>query len=86
MKKKFKETIINIGTGRDYSIKEYAKIILNLILPNEKIKIKYDKSKPNGTPRKVMDISLAKKYGWQSQMKLNDAVYHTYKSYIKNLN
>ena len=36
MNKKFKETIINIGTGKDLSIKEYAKIILNLIIPNKK--------------------------------------------------
>jgi len=87
MKKKFKETIINIGTGRDYSIKEYAKIILNLILPNEKIKIKYDKSKPNGTPRKVMDVSLAKKYGWKSQINLKEAIKLTYKDYLsKNYN
>ena len=86
MKKRTNHFLINIGTGKDYSIKHYAELISKIILPNKKITIKYDKSKPNGTPRKVMDISLAKKYGWQSQMKLNDAVYHTYKSYIKNLN
>jgi len=87
MKKKFKETIINIGTGRDYSIKEYAKIILNLILPNEKIRIRYDKSKPNGTPRKVMDVSLAKKYGWKSKIDLKEAIKLTYIDYLsKNYN
>ena len=86
MKKKTNHFLINIGTGKDYSIKHYAELISKIILPNKKITIKYDKSKPNGTPRKVMDISLAKKYGWQSQMKLNDAVDLTYKSYLKNLN
>ena len=87
MKKKFKETIVNIGTGRDYSIKEYAKIILNLILPNEKIRIRYDKSKPNGTPRKVMDVSLAKKYGWKSKIDLKEAIKLTYIDYLsKNYN
>ena len=60
MNKKFNGSMINIGTGKDYSIKEYAEMILKLIIPNKKIKIRYDKSKPNGTPRKVMDISLAK--------------------------
>jgi GDP-L-fucose synthase len=62
MNKKFKETMINIGTGKDFSINDYAKIILSLITPSKKVKIRYDKSKPNGTPRKVMDVSLARKY------------------------
>ena len=82
MKKKFKETIINIGTGRDYSIMEYAKIILNLILPNKRINIRYDRSKPNGTPRKVMNVSLAKKYGWKSKIDLKEAIKLTYKDYL----
>ena len=60
-----KGNIINIGTGKDYSIKEYANLILRLIIPNKKIKIKYDLSKPNGTPQKVLNVSLAKKYGWK---------------------
>ena len=82
MNKRFKDTIINIGTGKDYSIKEYAKIILNSIIPNKKIKIKYDKSKPNGTPRKVMDVSLAKKYGWNSKINLKEAIRLTYNDYL----
>jgi len=82
MKKRFKQTILNIGTGKDRSIEQYAKIILNLILPDKKIKIKYDKSKPNGTPRKVMDVSLAKKYGWKSKTDLKDAIKMTYNDYL----
>ena len=82
MKKRFKQTILNIGTGKDRSIEQYARIILNLILPNKKIKIKYDKSKPNGTPRKVMDVSLAKKYGWKSKTDLKDAIKMTYNDYL----
>tara|TARA_B110000971_G_scaffold185610_1_gene193872 strand:- start:99 stop:1037 length:939 start_codon:yes stop_codon:yes gene_type:complete len=82
MNKKFKETVINIGTGRDFSINEYAKIILNLIIPHKKIKIRYDKSKPNGTPRKVMDVALADKYGWKSKINLNEAIRLTYSDYL----
>ena len=82
MKKRFKQTILNIGTGRDHSIEQYAKIILDLILPNKKIKIRYDKSKPNGTPRKVMDVSLAKKYGWKSKTDLKNAIKMTYSDYL----
>ena len=84
MNKKFKETIVNIGTGKDLSIKQYAKIILDEIIPGKNINIKYDKSKPNGTPRKVLDISLAKKYGWKSKIDLKDALKRTYSDYLIN--
>ena len=86
MKKKTKDTIINIGSGKDYSIRYYANLILKLIMPNKKIAIKYDKSKPNGTPRKVLDISLSKKYGWHNKMNLKDAIIETYNSYLKEIN
>tara|TARA_B100000780_G_scaffold267831_1_gene225255 strand:- start:847 stop:1797 length:951 start_codon:yes stop_codon:yes gene_type:complete len=82
MNKKTKHSIINIGSAKDYSIKEYAKIILNIILPNKKIDIKYDLSKPNGTPRKMLDISLAKEYGWKPKFDLQNQILKTYKSYL----
>ena len=82
MNKKFKGNIINIGTGKDYSIKEYANLILRLIIPNKKIKIKYDLSKPNGTPRKVLNVSLAKKYGWKYKTNLENAILETYKNFL----
>ena len=83
MNKKTKHDIINIGTGKDYTIKYYAQFISKIILPNKKIKIEYDRSKPNGTPRKVMDISLAKKYGWKPGTSLELAVLKTYQTYLK---
>ena len=82
MNKKTKESLINIGSGKDFSIKEYAQIILKTIIPNKNIKIKYDLSKPNGTPRKLLSISLAKKYGWQAKMKLKESILFTYKSFL----
>ena len=86
MNKKFKDTILNIGTGKDYTIKEYAKIISNHIFPNKKITIKYDKTKPNGTPRKVLNISKAKSYGWVAKTSLKKALEVTYKNYILSRN
>ena len=59
MNKKTKHSIINIGTGKDFSINYYAKLISKLLL-QKKIKISYDKTKPNGVLRKVMDLSRAK--------------------------
>ena len=84
MKKNFFGTILNIGTGKDFLIKQYAKIILNKIIPKNKIKIKYDLSKPNGTPRKVLDIKLANKYGWKPKTKLDEAITKTYKNFLEN--
>ena len=81
MNKKNKPTVINIGTGKDYSIKYYAKLVAKIILPNKKIIIKYDLSKPNGVERKVMDVSLAKKYGWKYTISLKKAILSTYQSY-----
>ena len=84
MKKNFFGTILNIGTGKDFSIKQYAKIILNQIIPKNKIKIRYDLSKPNGTLRKVLDIKLANKYGWKPKIKLDEAITKTYKNFLEN--
>jgi GDP-L-fucose synthase len=83
MNKKLKETFINIGTGKDYSILDYAKLIIKLVVPDKKIKIKYDLSKPNGTPKKVLDVSLAKSYGWSYKNTLKVALYKTYKDFSK---
>ena len=83
MKKKTEHFLINIGTGKDYSIKYYLELIAKVILGNKKIKIKYDKTKPNGSPRKVMDISLAKKYGWKSKMNLITSIRNTHKSFVR---
>tara|TARA_B100001029_G_C15044615_1_gene446181 strand:- start:429 stop:1364 length:936 start_codon:yes stop_codon:yes gene_type:complete len=82
MKKNIKESLINIGTGKDYTIKEYAQKVLKKIIPNKNILITYDYSKLNGTPRKVLDISLAKKYGWKPKINLDAAILKTYKDYL----
>jgi len=83
MKKKIEENIINIGTGIDYTIKEYANLLLNLLIPEKKIKIIYDLNKPNGTPKKVLDISLAKKYGWKPKYDLKKTTIKTYKDFLR---
>ena len=83
MNTKIKENTVNVGTGKDLTIKKYAELMLRLIIPERKIKIVYDRSKPNGTPRKVLNISLAKKYGWFAKTKLNKAIKITYYDYIK---
>ena len=82
MNKKIKDTIINIGTGKDYSIKQYVFKIAKQIFPEGKIEIKYDKSKPNGTARKVLNVSKANKHGWFATTGLKKAIELTYKDYL----
>ena len=83
MNKKKKPTLINIGTGKEFTIEYYAKLIAKTILPKKKINIKYDLTKPNGIKRKVMDISLAKKHGWKYKIDLKKSILDTYQSYKK---
>ena len=85
MNKKKKPTLINIGTGKDFTIEYYAKLIAKTILPQKKINIKYDLTKPNGIKRKVMDISLAKKFGWKNKIDLKKSILDTYTSYKKEI-
>jgi len=81
MKKKTKETLINIGTGKDFSIKYYANFIIKNLNCNIK-KINFDKSKPDGTLRKLLDVSLAKSYGWKSKINLQKGLLKTYKHFL----
>ena len=86
MKKKTKHSLINIGTGKEYTIKSYLELISRIILGKQKkIKIVFDRSKPNGVMRKVMDVSLAKKYGWKAKLSLKTSIKKAYRSYLKEI-
>jgi GDP-L-fucose synthase len=80
MNKKTKESLINVGAGHDKSILNYAKFVLNKI--DLKCKIVLDKSKSDGTPRKIIDSSIARKYGWFPKTDLNTGFDLTLKSYL----
>ena len=82
MNKKIKEPFLNIGTGKSYSIKWYAKFLMKKI--GVKLKIKFDKTKPDGMPKKCLDISTARKYGWRPNVDLDKAFDITYKDFQKN--
>ena len=82
LKKKTKHTLINIGSGKEKSIKEYAHFIMKKL--NIKLNIKFDKSKPNGTIRKILNTQLAKSYGWYSKINLNKGFDLTFKDFKKN--
>ena len=78
--KKTKESLINVGTGNDSSIMNYAKFILKKM--NLRCKIVLDRSKSDGTPRKIIDNSIARKYGWFPRIDLNKGFDLTLKNYL----
>jgi len=84
LNKKTKDSLINIGTGHEKSILEYAKFILKKI--NYKCMIILDKSKPDGTKRKIIDNSIASSYGWKPKINLDDGFELTLKSYFSKSN
>ena len=73
---------VNIGTGKEISITEFAKIIKNI--SGWKGKIKFDDSYPDGMPRKVMDINKISKLGWYSKIDLKVGLKQAYKWFIDN--
>ena len=78
-----KEGILNIGTGNEISIKELAEII-SLEVGYEG-KIKWDISKPDGTPRKLLDISKATRLGWTAKTSLRKGIKLTIGHFINEL-
>ncbi len=82
MNKNIKDTIINIGSGKDMRIKDYVNFLIKKL--EIKVKIKYDDKKPDGVFRKVLDVSVAKKYGWKSKISLEKGFDITYKDFVKN--
>jgi len=74
---------INVGTGKDVSIDSLANTIANII--GYKGKLIYDTSKPDGAPRKLLDVSRLKKMGWKSEISLHQGLKTTYKWYKDNL-
>ena len=82
MNRKIKEPFINIGVGKDFTIEWYAKYIMNKL--GVKLKISYDKNKLDGMPKKCLDISLAKKYGWKPRNNLDYGFDLTLRDFLKN--
>ncbi|MCH8170160.1 MAG: GDP-L-fucose synthase [Bacteroidetes bacterium] len=72
---------INVGTGEDLTIDELAKKISNIVGYNSKIV--YDSSKPDGTPRKLMDVSRLHKLGWKHKTSLEDGIKLAYEFFKK---
>lgn len=75
-------THLNVGTGKDISISDLASLIAQIT--EFKGKIIYDASKPDGTPRKLMDVSRINSLGWKYKTELREGIKKTYDWFLKN--
>ena len=82
LKKNTKHTLINIGSGVEKSVQDFAKFIMKKMKVN--LKINFDLSKPNGTPRKKLNSNLARSYGWKAKIDLNEGYKYVFKDFLKN--
>lgn len=72
---------INVGTGKDLTIKDLAKIVANIV--GYKGEIIWDTSKPNGTPKKLLDVSRLTNLGWKYKTELEQGIELAYKDFLK---
>lgn len=81
MEQNISSGIYNIGTGTDVSIKRLAEVIMKTV--GFKGDVVFDASKPDGTPRKWLDVSRMSALGWNAQLSLEDGIKATYVDYVK---
>src|SRR5689334_25253482 len=72
--------MVNIGTGEDISIADFAGVVATAV--GYKGSISYDTSKPDGTPRKLLDVSRLAKLGWRARTSLEDGIRLAYQAYL----
>ncbi len=82
LRKKTKHALINIGSGDEKTILNFCKFIMKEL--NVDLEIIFDKKKPNGTPRKKLNLNLAQKYGWKAKISLKKGFNLAYKSFLQN--
>jgi GDP-L-fucose synthase len=82
MQKYDKSEHINVGTGEDVTIKELAETVADVVEYNHDIN--WDTTKPNGTPRKVLNVDKIKALGWEPKISLREGIESTYQWYKKN--
>lgn len=73
---------VNVGTGKEITIKELTELVAEII--GYEGKINWDTSKPNGTPRKLLDVSKLKDLGWTYQTELKDGIRLAYDDFLNN--
>jgi GDP-L-fucose synthase len=78
-----KSKIINIGAGKDSTIKELAEMIARIV--GFKGRLVFNSIKPDGTPKKLLDMSVLHSFGWKARIGLEQGIAETYKWYAENI-
>ena len=73
---------VNAGTGKEVSIKELTDLVAKVV--GYEGEIKWDTSKPNGTPRKLLDVSKSAALGWKYKTELEDGIRLAYEDFLTN--
>ena len=76
------EKIINVGVGEDVTIRELAEMVARII--GYEGEIRWDESKPDGTPQKLLDVSRINDLGWKARIPLEEGIRSTYRWYLAN--
>lgn len=84
LENKLQDNLYNVGTGKDLTIKELAETIQNIT--GHTGEIIWDISKPDGTPRKLMNVEKMKNEGWEASTQLKDGIQKTYEWFLENQN
>ena len=84
MRKLSPDYFVNIGVGEDIKIKDLARLVKEIV--GFEGEIKHDLSKPDGTPRKLLDVSKIKELGWKPRTSLEEGIKRTYEWYVKQMN
>ena len=79
-----KSPFVNIGSGEDYTIKDLAYMVAKII--GYEGNIVWDTTKPNGTPRKLMDNSKIISLGWKPKISIEDGIHYEYLDFLKRMN
>ncbi|WP_268035278.1 GDP-L-fucose synthase family protein [Algoriphagus sp. PAP.12] len=82
LENEFQDNLYNVGTGTDLTIKELAELIQKTVGHNGEIL--WDSTKPDGTPRKLMDVSKMEKAGWKAKVGLEEGIKSTYEWFLEN--
>jgi GDP-L-fucose synthase len=80
MKNYSSEELVNIGTGEDITIAEFARVVAATVRYTGEIS--FDSSRPDGTPRKLLDVSRLAKLGWRARTSLEDGIRLAYRAYL----
>lgn len=75
--------LINIGTGEDIAIAEFARVVAEIV--GYRGEISFDTSRPDGTPRKLLDIGRLEQLGWRATTSLHDGLKRSYEAYLAGL-